>query len=100
VAHRQTPKRSTTTTGSGPRTVVAKQSVFSNCIEAVLGLQREDANGWIMGAGLRYEVLHHSPRTIWNTMANIYFLINLELVYMYRLAEGCEVIINVVCGLS
>jgi len=52
------------------------------------------------GAGLRYEVLHHSPRTIWNTMANIYFLINLELVYMYRLAEGCEVIINVVCGLS
>ena len=33
-------------------------------------------------------------------MANIYFLINLELVYMYRLAEGCEVIINVVCGLS
>ena len=52
------------------------------------GLDHDNIQIWIRprgrrttGAGLRYEALHHNPRTNWNTMANIYFLINLELVY-------------------
>ena len=87
-----------------PPQLLEPEPLHLDCIQQLQSSRPRTATGrrnvWIMtthvyrsgttgrrttGAGLRYEALHHSPRTNWNTMTATYFLINLELVY--RLAE-------------